>query len=64
MKQLSITLRRSTIGRPRKHRLVALGLGLTKMNKTVILQDTPQIRGMAQKICHLVEVAEVGEVSS
>ncbi len=59
MKQLSITLKRSYIGRPKKHRLVALGLGLTKMNKTVLLLDTPEIRGMAHKICHLVSVVEV-----
>ncbi len=67
MKQIAITLRRSCIGRPKKHRLVALGLGLTKMNKTVILLDTPEIRGMANKICHLVEVVSVttpAEVSS
>ena len=57
-KQLSITLRKSCIGRPPKQRLVALGLGLTKLNKTVLLQDTPEIRGMAYAIRHLVEVEE------
>ncbi len=58
-KRLSITLRKSCIGRPGKHRLVALGLGLTKLNKTVVLKDTPEIRGMVNKICHLVESVEV-----
>jgi len=58
-KKLSITLRRSCIGKPEKHRRVARGLGLTKLNKTVLLNDTPQIRGMAYVIRHLVEVEEV-----
>jgi len=57
-KQLSITLQRSCIGKPEKHRRVALGLGLTKMNKTVILQDTPEIRGMVYVIRHLLKVEE------
>ncbi|MEK7286195.1 MAG: 50S ribosomal protein L30 [Nitrospirota bacterium] len=59
MKYLSVTLVKSCIGRPKKHKLVALGMGLTKMNKTVLLKDTPEIRGMAHKICHLVSVVEV-----
>jgi len=58
-KQLSITLRRSCIGRPPKQRLVALGLGLTKLNKRVLLQDTPEIRGMVYMIRHLVEAEEI-----
>jgi len=59
IKKISITLRRSCIGKPQKQRRVALGLGLTKLNKTVFLQDTPEIRGMAYMIRHLVEVAEL-----
>ncbi len=58
-KQLSIKLKRSYIGKPEKQRRVAIGLGLTKLNKTVLLKDTPEIRGMAHKICHLVEVVEI-----
>jgi len=57
--KLSITLKRSCIGKPAKQKKVAAGLGLTKLNKTVVLEDTPAIRGMAHKICHLVEVVEI-----
>jgi large subunit ribosomal protein L30 len=58
-KQLSITLKKSCIGKPEKQRRVAVGLGLTKLNKSVLLKDTPEIRGMAHKIGHLVEVVEI-----
>ena len=44
--KLKITLVKSMIGRPEKHRKVLRGMGLTKLNKTVILKDTPAIRGM------------------
>lgn len=57
--KLEITLRKSEIGRPEKHRRVLKGLGLTKLNKTVVRPDTPEIRGMVNKIVHLVEVKEV-----
>jgi large subunit ribosomal protein L30 len=56
---LEITLRRSTIGRPQNHKRVAAGLGLKKLNRTVVRQNTPQIRGMVQKIVHLLEVKEI-----
>ncbi len=47
---------RSGINRPHKHKLVLKGLGLTRMNKVVILNDTPAIRGMIRKIPHLIHV--------
>ncbi len=47
---IKITLVKSTIGKPKKHRDVVAGLGLTKLNKTVELPDTPEIRGMIAKI--------------
>ncbi|BCS98489.1 50S ribosomal protein L30 [Desulfoluna limicola] len=56
--KLKITLVRSMIGRPEKHRKVLKGMGLTKMNKTVELEDTPSIRGMVNKVVHLVKVEE------
>jgi large subunit ribosomal protein L30 len=59
-KQVAITLRRSCIGRPEKHKRVAVGLGLRKLNQTVIRPDTPEIRGMVRRISHLLEVREVG----
>lgn len=56
--QLRITLVRSQIGRPEKHRAVLLGMGLNKLNKTVMLPDTPEVRGMVRKVEHLVRVEE------
>ena len=56
--KLKITLVKSMVGRPEKHRKVLRGMGLTKMNKTVELVDTPEIRGMVRKVSHLVETQE------
>ena len=56
--KLKITLVKSMIGRPEKHRKVLRGMGLTKMNKTVELEDSSSIRGMIQKVIHLVSVEE------
>ncbi|MGB3941907.1 MAG: 50S ribosomal protein L30 [Candidatus Manganitrophaceae bacterium] len=58
-KQLSITLRRSPIGKIGKHKKIIAGLGLRKMNQTVSHPDTPQIRGMIRKIGYLLEVKEI-----
>ncbi len=55
---LKVTLVKSQIGVPRKLRAVLTGLGLRKMNSSVIRQDNPQIRGMVFKVKHLVEVTE------
>jgi large subunit ribosomal protein L30 len=52
--KLKITLVKSMVGRPEKHRKVLRGMGLTKMNKTVELTDTPETRGMIHKVSHLV----------
>ncbi|MDA8139412.1 MAG: 50S ribosomal protein L30 [Desulfobacteraceae bacterium] len=57
--KLKVTLRKSMIGRPEKHRSVLRGLGLTKLNKTVELENTPAIRGMILKVLHLVEAEEI-----
>lgn len=48
----------SMIGRPEKHRRVLRGMGLTKLNKTIELQDTPSIRGMINTVSHLVKAEE------
>lgn len=58
-KMLKITLVKSGIARPGKHKVVLIGLGLKKLNKSVIRQDTPEIRGMINKVIHLVQVEEV-----
>ena len=47
---------KSGINRPEKHKVILKGLGLTRMNKVVILNDTPAIRGMIRKVSHLVAV--------
>lgn len=57
-KMLKVTLVKSMIGRPEKHRKVLKGMGLTKLNRTVELQDTPAIRGMVHKVSHLVVAEE------
>lgn len=57
--RLKITLVRSMVGRPEKQRQVLRGMGLTRMNKTVELEDTPAIRGMANKVSHLVRLEEL-----
>jgi len=59
--KLKITLIHSGIGRPRKHKEVLTGLGLTKLHKTVIREDRPEIRGMIRKVQHLVHVDEIAE---
>jgi len=63
-KKLKITLVKSFIGRPQKQRKVLRGMGLEKLNKTVLLKDTPEIRGMVNKVSHLVSVEELegGEI--
>ena len=58
---LKIKMVKSEIGRPEKQRKVLRGLGLTKLNNTVTLVDTPQVRGMINKVVHLVSVEESKE---
>lgn len=57
-KKLKITLVKSAIARPGKHKVVVAGLGLRKLNHSVVRLDTPQIRGMINKISHLILVEE------
>ena len=54
--KLKVTLIRSGINRPEPQKLTIKGLGLTKMHKTVIVNDTPAIRGMIRKVSHMVKV--------
>lgn len=56
---LRVTQVRSAIGRPGWQRRVLIGLGLNRMNRTRVLEDTPSVRGMINKIQHLVRVEEV-----
>ena len=50
----------SPIRRPAKQRATLIGLGLNKMHKTRVLEDTPSVRGMINKVSHLVRVEEAG----
>ena len=57
--QLKITLRRSRIGSTPRQREVLRGLGLGRINSSVVRPDDPAIRGMVTKVIHLVEVEAV-----
>ena len=57
--KLKITLVKSTIGAVPKNRKTVEALGLTKINKTVEMPDNAAVRGMIQKVRHLVKVEEI-----
>jgi large subunit ribosomal protein L30 len=57
--KLSVTLTRSLIGRPEDQRATVAALGLRKLHQTVEQQDNPAIRGMINKVAHLVTVKEL-----
>ena len=54
--KLKVTLIRSGINRPQDQKDTIRGLGLTRLHKSVELNDTPAIRGMIRKVSHLVSV--------
>ncbi|MFD2680981.1 50S ribosomal protein L30 [Bacillus seohaeanensis] len=56
--KLEITLTRSLIGRPEAQRKTVAALGLRKMHQTVEQQDNAAVRGMINKVAHLVTVTE------
>ena len=49
----------SPIGRPANQRATLVGLGLNKMHRSRVLEDTPAVRGMINKISHLVRAESV-----
>jgi large subunit ribosomal protein L30 len=57
-KTVTITQIGSPIGRQGYQRATLVGLGLNKMHKTRTLEDTPAVRGMINKVKHLVKVEE------
>ncbi len=61
--KLRITLLRGLSGRTAYHRKVVQGLGITRLNRPVVRLDTPEIRGMVEKVKFLVRMEEVGETS-
>ena len=58
-KALRIILRKSMIGRREHQRRVLAGLGLRRIDQSVVRADTPAIRGMIAKVAHLVDVQKV-----
>ncbi|MRN57094.1 50S ribosomal protein L30 [Paenibacillus sp. 19GGS1-52] len=59
MAKLQITLVRSIIGRPETQRVTVKTLGLRKLNSSVTHNDNPAIRGMINKVSHLISVTEI-----
>jgi len=57
-KTIKIQYVRSMIGTPQKQRLVVKSLGLRRLNQVVEREDTPAVRGMVTKVCHLVKIIE------
>lgn len=57
-KQVKVTLIRSHIAKLPAHKAVLNGMGLTRRGKSVVLNDTPEIRGMICKVSHLVNIEE------
>jgi large subunit ribosomal protein L30 len=58
-KKLNVTMTKSSIGRLPKHKACLQGLGLRKINQTVEVLDTPENRGMINKVSYMLKVEEV-----
>jgi len=58
-RQLRVKLVKSTNGRIARHRACVSGLGLRRMNHSVVVADTPENRGMINKVSYLLQVEEV-----
>jgi len=54
-KKVSVTLVKSIIGTKESHRATVRGLGLRRLNHTVVLEDTPAVRGMITKVNYLLK---------
>ncbi|ERI06768.1 50S ribosomal protein L30 [Aneurinibacillus aneurinilyticus] len=61
MAKLQITLKRSLIGRTQNQKATVAALGLRKLNHTVVKEDNAAMRGMVEKVKHMVEVKEIAE---
>ena len=58
-KQLKVTLTKSRFGRLKRHKACVAGLGLRKIRQSVVVDDTPENRGMINKVSYLLSVEEV-----
>jgi len=57
--KLKITQTKSIIDRPKDQKATIYALGLSRPNKSVVKNESPQIRGMIKKVSHLVKVEEI-----
>ena len=57
-KELKVTLVKSKFGRLKSHKACVAGLGLRKMHQTVTVEDTPENRGMINRVSYLLSVEE------
>ena len=58
-KKLSVTMTKSKFGRLPRHKACLIVLGLRKINQTVELSNTPEIRGMINKVSYMLKVEEL-----
>ncbi len=58
MAKIKITQTKSTIDRPKDQKATIIALGLGRISKSVVVEKTPQIAGMVNKVNHLVKVEE------
>jgi large subunit ribosomal protein L30 len=61
MARLKVTQVRSVIDRPKDQKATVRALGLRRIDDSVVKDDRPEIRGMIQKVSHLVRVEQVDE---
>jgi large subunit ribosomal protein L30 len=60
-RKLRIRQTRSAIGKSERQKRTVRALGIHRMHEVVVLNDTPQVRGMVDRVRHLLEVEEVAE---
>jgi len=58
-RDVKVTLVRSPIGHESSQRRTLVGLGLGKLNSSKVLKDSPELRGMVNKVSHLIKVEEL-----
>ena len=59
VKQIAVTQIKSSIGRLKKHKSCLAGLGLRRIGHTVVIEDTPAVRGMVQVVQYMLRVEEI-----
>ena len=59
VKQIAVTQIKSSIGRLKKHKSCLAGLGLRRSGHTVVIDDTPAVRGMVQAVEYMLRVEEI-----